>query len=74
MSRISIEADSSVARFNVLGLDREYYAFFGRRSVKVEPSPGVLCASIRPPWDSAIWRAIESPKPAPPSVRAESAR
>src|SRR5687767_15944123 len=39
---------------------------FGRRRVNVEPVPGVLSALIWPPWDSAIWRAMDSPRPAPP--------
>src|SRR5215207_2455605 len=42
---------------------------WGRRSVNVEPSPGALLTRISPPWDSAIWRAMESPRPAPPSAR-----
>ena len=46
---------------------------FGRRRVNVEPLPGVLCALIWPPWDSAIWRAMDSPRPVPPSEREESA-
>ena len=43
--------------------------FLGRRRVNVEPLPGVLSALIWPPWDSAIWRAMESPRPAPPAER-----
>src|SRR5687768_8068585 len=46
---------------------------FGRRKVNVEPLPGVLWALIWPPWDSAIWRAMDSPRPAPPSEREGSA-
>ena len=46
---------------------------FGRRRVNVEPVPGVLWALIWPPWDSAIWRAMDSPRPAPPSEREGSA-
>src|SRR5215211_2208972 len=42
---------------------------FGRRRVNVEPLLGVLCALIWPPWDSAIWRAMDSPRPVPPSER-----
>src|SRR5215218_10739750 len=45
----------------------------GRRRVNVEPVPGVLCALIWPPWDSAIWRAMDSPRPAPSSEREGSA-
>ena len=37
--------------------------------MNVEPVPGVLSALIWPPWDSAIWRAMDSPRPAPPSER-----
>ena len=37
--------------------------------MNVEPSPGALFARISPPWDSAIWRAMESPRPAPPAAR-----
>ena len=47
---------------------------FGKRSVKVEPSPGALHARISPLWDSAIWRAMEGPRPAPPSAREGSVR
>ncbi len=47
--------------------------FLGRRRVNVEPVPGVLFARIWPPWDSAIWRAIDNPRPAPPSEREGSA-
>jgi hypothetical protein len=43
---------------NTQGLGRR-----GRRSVNVEPLPGALLARISPPWDSAIWRAMESPRP-----------
>src|SRR5215208_2729218 len=46
---------------------------FGRRRVNVEPVPGVLSALIWPPWASAIWRAMDSPRPAPPSEREGSA-
>ena len=46
---------------------------FGRRSVNVEPLPGVLSTLIWPPWDSAIWLAMDSPRPAPPSEREGSA-
>jgi hypothetical protein len=48
--------------------------FFGSCSLTVEPSPGLLSTSILPPWASAIWRAIESPRPAPPAARDGSAR
>jgi transposase len=58
----------SLSRSGVEGRDR-----FGRRRVNVEPVPSVLSALIWPPWDSAIWRAMESPRPAPPSEREGSA-
>jgi peptidyl-dipeptidase Dcp len=58
----------SLSRSGVEGRDR-----FGRRRVNVEPLPGVLSALIWPPWASAIWRAMDSPRPAPPSEREGSA-
>jgi hypothetical protein len=47
--------------------------FLGRRRGNVEPVPGVLSVLIWPPWASAIWRAMDSPRPAPPSEREGSA-
>src|SRR3972149_6841768 len=38
----------------------------GRRSVKVDPAPGVLSARIVPPCASAIQRQMERPSPTPP--------
>jgi hypothetical protein len=58
----------SLRSSGVEGRDR-----FGRRRVNVEPVPGVLSALIWPPWASAIWRAMDSPRPAPPSEREGSA-
>ena len=54
----------SLSRSGVQGRDP-----FGRRRVNVEPVPGVLSTFIWPPWDSAIWRAMDSPRPVPPSER-----
>ena len=38
------------------------------------PPPGALAASTLPPWASAAWRAIASPRPEPGFPRASSAR
>ena len=52
---------------NALGFRR------GKTSTNAEPAPTLLVASMVPPWASAIWRAMERPRPAPSSARAASA-
>ncbi len=45
----------------------------GRRTVKVEPSPGALVAVISPPISRHSLRLITSPSPDPPNCRAVDA-
>jgi hypothetical protein len=44
-------------------------ASVGRRTVKVEPSPGVLVTVMSPPINRHSLRLIASPSPVPPNCR-----
>ena len=52
---------------------RQHSSVAGSTTRKVEPEPGALSRSMRPPWASALHRAIARPRPTPPAACARPA-
>jgi predicted phosphodiesterase len=57
-------AEARADALGVLSSPRDYAR--GKVTVNVEPTPTVLWTSTRPPWLSATWRTMLSPRPVPP--------